>query len=300
MKAEIVYERRFSPKIGAAVAVLLRLPLAVEINGILDFELAMLGRSFPWRGGRALKKAVRGLLMRHAEVIVAVTEGIRQQLMRDYGLNPSKVHVVPNGVEANRFFPRDKLQAKSVIDAATGRLVCFVGNMVSWQGLDTLINAIPLLADDIHSVLVGGGPEVERLMSMADARGVLQRVRFEREVAHEMVPSYIAAADVCVAPKRAMSGGYSALKLYEYLACARPIVITAFPGGVEFVNEFHCGLAVSPDDPAALAAAIEVVLSDESFAIGAGRASEVIRRNYSWDVTAARVARLLEQSLLEN
>ena len=111
-----------------------------------------------------------------------------------------------------------------------------------------------------------------------------------------MVPTYIAASDVCVAPftaERNLWSGVSPLKVYEYLACGRPIVVSAVPGTTQLIQEYGCGIAVPPGDAHALAQAIERTLAEPSFRDAALRASAAIRDRCSWDRTAAAVSEVL-------
>src|SRR5439155_15606897 len=95
-----------------------------------------------------------------------------------------------------------------------------------------------------------------------------KKTQFVGAVSHDRVPEYIAAADACVAPftaERNQTLGVSALKMFEYLACGRPVVATSVPGVADLLAEFGCGISVRPDEPSELAGAIEKVVSDPSF-----------------------------------
>src|SRR5207249_178845 len=143
--------------------------------------------------------------------------------------------------------------------------------------------------EPLDLLLVGDGPDRERLRDRAKRLGILGRVRFIGEVRHELVPLYIAAADACVAPftsERNLKTGVSALKVVEYIACARPVVVTAVPGAKDLVETYNCGIVVPAEDTEALRLAIERVVCDPSSGVAALRASDGIRDLGSWDRTA--------------
>jgi glycosyltransferase involved in cell wall biosynthesis len=296
-RPEVIYERRFSPKIAAALSLLIRKPYVIEYNGIVDEEAAMQGRPLRNTAASRIRGAIRVRLLRRAAAVVTVTPGLRDIVARDYGVPASRISIVENGVDPTMFQPSDRIEARSVLDLQKGPLVCFVGNLVRWQGLDGLLVAMSEIPGDVRCVIVGDGVEKTHLVHQANALGIHDRVKFVGNVPHSLVPTYVAAADVCVAPfsyQRNARSGVSALKLYEYLACGRPVAVTAIPGARELVEASGCGIVVPPDNPTALGKAIVRIIEDPSFAEAAFRESAQVRKDRSWDRVASEVARVLE------
>ncbi len=293
---DVIYERRFSPKISAALSHLARIPYVVELNGIVDDEASMQGRPMHNTSGRRLKASVRVSLMRRAAAVVTVTEGLREFVVHEYGLSSTRVFTVENGVDPLLFRPMDRLGARAALRLPSSPTLCFVGNLVAWQGLGSLFEALRGAADSIRLLVVGEGPDRASLVDRARGLGILGRVEFRGVVPHNQVPQYIAAADACVAPftgARNLRSGVSPLKVYEYLACARPVIVTAIPGAHELIEAMGCGIVVPPDDSIALGRAIPRVLRDSSFAVKANRASDIVRRNHAWNGVAAAVSQVL-------
>lgn len=293
---EVIYERRFSPKIAAALSFLIHRPYVVEYNGIAVEEAAMQGRPLKRGPVPRVRAAIRVRLLRRADAVVTVTPGLRDIVAREYGVPIPKISVIENGVDPALFQPSDRSGARSGLGLQKGPLVCFVGNLVRWQGLEALVVALKGISADVQCVIVGGGGEKPHLLQQAKALGIDDRIKFVGNVPHDLVPAYIAAADVCVAPfsyQRNARSGVSALKLYEYLACGRPVVVTAIPGARELVEGTGCGIVVPPDDSTALGSAIVRVIENPSFERAAIRASEQVRRDRSWDRVAKDVARVL-------
>jgi glycosyltransferase involved in cell wall biosynthesis len=297
-RPEVIYERRFSPKLAAAVSLLRGLPFAVEVNGIPGEEAAMQGRAGPTGLGARLGHVSHARMLRRASWVVAVTPGLRTTLISSYGVHPEKALVIPNGVDPEMFRPDDREAARRTLSISDETIICFVGNLVRWQGLDSFLNAMALTPESLSAVVVGDGPERSRLQSLARRLGVDRRVHFKGEVPYPAVPRFLAAANVCVAPftaERNLRSGVSALKVLEYLASGRPIVVSAIPGARDLVEEFGCGVVVPPGDPAALANALLEVVSNTTFAESAARASQVVRERHSWDRTADTITRLLQK-----
>ena len=299
-KPNVIYERRFSPKISMTLSTLTGKPFAVEYNGIVDEEAAMQGRPLPKTTTRRLKTAVRIRMLRRAAAVVTVTHGLREIVIERYGVDPERVFVVENGVDPELFRPLDTAEARATLGLPPGPLACYVGNLVRWQGLDTLLEAMNELPSSYRLILVGDGPSRAHLVRQVEKLALDGRVHFAGIVPHDQVPLYIAAADVCAASfssERNVRSGVSALKVLEYLACARPIVVTAVPGAVELVETYRCGLVVPPEDPHAFGAALAQVRERPSFRAAALRASEFVRHERTWDRTAGKVIDIFERLL---
>ncbi len=151
------------------------------------------------------------------------------------------------------------------------RLAVAVGRLSPEKGLDVLIDALALDTDPpgqrLHVALVGDGPERNRL---AERVHRLHLDRCVHLVGHSTAPGdYLMAADLVVLPSR--SEGIANVAL-EAMALGRPLVATAVGGTPEVVPDGVAGLLVPPDNPAALAAAMLRVLSDNTLArrLGAG------------------------------
>ena len=296
-QSEVIYERRYSPKIGAAVSQSTKLPLVVEVNGLPDVEADILGtapkRS---RAGKAIRSVIRKTFYARASRVVAVTPGLALALEERYGLPPGKVVVVPNAADPDHFAPSPAEDAKRALGIPEDApVIGWVGSLVPWHGLTYLVEAAgTVLTADPRAVflLVGEGPERETLEKMAMDRGVDGSFRFIGRVDHSEVPKYIAAADVCVvlidAERYAVRYGFSPLKLYEYLACGRPVVATR-TAGFEVVEEVDCGELVNPRDAAQVAAAILSLLHDPEREEKGRRARAVALERFSWKATAGKL-----------
>ncbi|WP_175443071.1 glycosyltransferase family 4 protein [Halofilum ochraceum] len=145
------------------------------------------------------------------------------------------------------------------------RLVVAVGRLSPEKGLDVLIDALALNTDPpgqcLHVALIGDGPERTRLAERVRRLHLQHRVHL---VGHTTMPGdYLMAADLVVLPSR--SEGIANVAL-EAMALGRPLVATAVGGTPEVVPDGVAGVLVPPEDPAALAAAMLRVLSDNTLA----------------------------------
>jgi glycosyltransferase involved in cell wall biosynthesis len=203
------------------------------------------------------------------------------------------VAVVPNGADTRVFVPRDASQARAHLGLPQdGPVVSYVGKLVPRKGVDTLIEAMGLLAHRPAGapflLMAGIGelrPELER---RAAELGLEDRVRFVGKVAHDEVGWWMAAGDVFVLPS--LSEGLPTV-VCEAMNCGRPVVATAVDGTPEIVRDDQTGLLVPPGDAPALAGALARVLEDPALAARMGaEALRIGRDEYTWDANARRMS----------
>jgi glycosyltransferase involved in cell wall biosynthesis len=228
-------------------------------------------------GGRwaPLYRWIERLLAHSCDVIVAVSE--REASEGRAALGPSApVRLIPNGVDRDRFSP-DGVGADR--DPGAPLLVC-VGRLSHQKGQDVAIRALALLRDRVARLrLVGaesGGGERADLEALAESLGVSDRIEW-RGAVDDTAPEY-RAADVVVTPSR--WDGLS-LALLEAMASGAPIVASDVNGSESLGD---AGVIVPPDDPPALAHAIDELLRDPPARLSLGAAARA--RSGSFDLAS--------------
>ncbi len=292
-RPDVIYERRNSPKLSAMLSLLLRRPYFVEINGLADEEKHLLrqGESAADSLLQKVKRRLRGMLLGHARGIIAVTEGLKERLIAEHGIPAKQILVIRNGVDLSLFKMTPAQTARSALGLPQDRqYVVFVGNLVEWHGVHTLVTAMARVVQrnpNVTLLIVGDGPERSRLEIQVAKLQLEDRVVFAGWVKRESVPTWIAAADICTLTltiARNASIGSSALKLGEYLACGRAVVATNLPGAGPFVESHGVGLGFRGDDPIDLSARIFELLEDPKRRMDMGhRARELAERELSWE-----------------
>ena len=175
----------------------------------------------------------------------------------------------------------------------------YVGAHGTYSSLETVLDAAARLRDapDVRLVLVGNGDRKPALVTSARERG-LDNVAFVDPVPKREVPSWLARADACVLPYQdnPLFAGALPNKAFDYLGAGRPIVASAPAGELtRMVERAGCGVAVPPEDGAALAQAIRTLAADRD---GARRMGESGRRyalaHYDRAALAARFVATVE------
>ena len=202
-----------------------------------------------------------------------------------------RAHVIPNGVDVDHFAPRQPTrEQRRQLGFKTPRQTLFflavLDEYHEYKGLDVLFEAIRVLGERNHNppkLVVGGeGPLRERYEKTARELGINDSVSFIGFIPQDDLPVAYSLADAFVLPSISRSQEGFGLVLLEALACETPVVTTDVVGIADAVQESSFGEVVHPDQPHALADAIEHVLAG-SYDGQAGRQRCI--DDYSWEAS---------------
>ncbi len=237
-------------------------------------------------------------IIAEADRILAPTPAEAGQLVGLYRADPSRVRLVPPGVDASVFTPRPRVAAQERLHLAGLRLALYVGRLQPHKGPDVAIRTVaeavardPDATQHLQLAIVGGpsggdGGEVARLMELAMTLGVADRVMLFPPQPQERLADFYAAADVVLVPSRSESFGLVAL---EAGACGTPVVAAAVGGLRYVVDDGVTGTLVEGHDPTDHAAALLDVLRDPARQSALGAAAARHALHLTWDVTAREV-----------
>ncbi|EIV93308.1 glycosyltransferase family 4 protein [Frankia sp. QA3] len=234
---------------------------------------------------------------RAADVVVTVTEGFRDDIVRR-GIAAGKVHVVRNGVDLDRFHP--DTAAPAGLRARLGApgsetLVLYIGAHGISHGLTSVADAAAQLGDTrIRFAFVGEGADKHRLAEHVRGLGLANTLLHDG-VPRDQVPGVVAAADLCVVPLRdvPMFDAFIPSKMFELLAAGRPVV-GAVRGEAARILTAAGQVVVPPEDPGALAAAVAQLATDPQRRARMGRAGRAhVERHFDRDELARNYRRLL-------
>jgi glycosyltransferase involved in cell wall biosynthesis len=210
------------------------------------------------------------------------------QVEARYGLRPE---VIYNGIDVERFTPRPADPTLRQAWAPGGEpVLLWAGRMVRWKGAEYAIRALALLRSEPapRLVLVGDGDYRPVLEQLADDLGLRERVTFAGQVAAEQMPAVYASADLVLGTS--FVNETFSITSCEAMACGRPVIASAFGGYCEVVADGSTGRLVPPQEPAALATAIDGALGDPARRAAWGVAGRIrVERLFAWPVVAAHV-----------
>jgi glycosyltransferase involved in cell wall biosynthesis len=303
-KYDLVYATSPPLFVGAAgmvTALTRRIPFVFEVRDLWPESAVALGELSSRRAISAAEK-LEQMLYKRATRVVAVTEGIRDRLLKR-GIPAEKVALIPNGANTD-LFTYQPVAGRGLSEelGLSGKFIAlYAGIHGVAQGLETIVRAAHLLRDrkDVEFVFVGEGPRKAALMELSRSLA-LDNVRFLPEVPSEMMPSYLSAAGCAIVPLRdePLFRGALPSKMFEAWACSRPVVLSVAGEAADVVKEANGGIPTKPEDAEELARAVIYLQAhpDEAEAMGqSGRA--YVERHYSRREQAGKLEALLGEVL---
>jgi rhamnosyl/mannosyltransferase len=204
-----------------------------------------------------------------------------------------KCRVLPFGIDLNEFAATPaRRQAAAELRAryAPKPLLLFVGRLRHYKGLNVLIDA--MRAIDAHLLVIGSGLMEEEWRGQAHTLGLDDRISFLGDLSDADKLVAFHAADLFVLPSNNRAEAFG-IVLLEAMACGLPLISTELGTGTSFVNQHEqTGFVVPPNDPEAMAASINRLLSDDALRQTMGAAA--LQRAHSEFSQASMAARTLD------
>lgn len=292
---------------NAMVALALRAAFSIPvIYEVRSFHEATWTGESEWAESSELytkRMALETKCMRRADAVVTLSEGMRAEII-SRGVTPDRVWVVPNALDPIELTEGDGSEPEIVRRTLglEGKLIVGYVSNLSWrEGHDVLLRAIGLVRAEGYEVaclIVGDGPERERLEELARALGIDECVIFTGPVPHEEVAEYYDAIDVFVVPRRDDRAArlVTPLKPFEAMGRSRPMIVSDLPALREIVPDSAKGLVFEPENPADLAARIQELLRDSKARRLIGEAGrEWVVKHRNWDKNAEVYERLYNE-----
>ncbi len=295
---DILYERyALFHRAGAHVARTLGIPHLLEVNAPLAFEQ----ERFRDLRLKAEAQASEADILSGCDHIIAVSEAIGTHALT-VGADPARITVVPNGVDIERFQgPTNAVLVRDRYGLGERPVIGFVGSLKPWHGLDFLLDAfdgIRAAHPDAMIMVVGDGPERERLAARVARTRLHRDVVFTGRVAHHEVPDHLAAMHITVAPYMSHEGFYfSPLKVVEAMAAGRPVVAPRLGQLGELVADGATGLLYPPEDLGAFVRAVVTLLAHPQQRLAMGEAASASARELGGWTRAARQVIAIAQTL---
>lgn len=252
--------------------------------GLLEVNAPLIEEQMEYRdlvdGDSAERVAAR--VFRAAKELIAVSREIATYL-EQYETAPGRIHVVPNGVNPDRF----PAGLEPALPSSPGTFtVGFVGTLKPWHGMDILVRAFAGLYgrhDGVRLLIVGDGPERLKLLRDLMRHGLMEASHLTGQVAPTQIPGLLASMDVAVCPYPRQHFYFSPLKVYEFMAAGLPVVASRIGQLGELIEDGVTGLLCPPGDTASLIDALDRVRCEPELGRRLGEAARAVAiRDHTW------------------
>lgn len=286
---------------GLIVAWFKRRPLVMDVRDLWPTVGIALGEL---RGNTMIRMAewLELVLYRRAIAITCVTRSFIEYIA-DKGIDRKKLLFVPNGTMPDIFHPEPPEKSVRQVLGLEGQFVVgFCGNHGVAQGLPNVLEASLLLRDDhgMKFLFVGEGPYKQQLLDTRDREG-LDNLLFCPEVPISEISRYINACDLMLVPLRKdkIFDMFIPSKLFDYMACARPIVLTVNGEARSILQQAQGGVFVEPDNPQALARVLlDLRQRPQELQEMGQRGRKYVLEHFLRDTQAEKLQIILEKSAL--
>jgi glycosyltransferase involved in cell wall biosynthesis len=218
-----------------------------------------------------------------SEKVIAVSSELGEDIKKQYDIS-EKLVVIPNGVDTTKFKPMSSDVLKRNLNIIDEKLIVSVGRIDEQKGFQLLIQALPGILEkfDVKLVIVGTGPYLPSLKSIAEKRGQQDKVIFAGRVSDDDLPKYYNLADVFAFPTLRLEG--LPYVIPEAMACGRPVISSRIGGIPTAIKNGRDGILIEPGNLDELTKNILYLLGNEDAANAMGkRAREKVINELSLD-----------------
>lgn len=246
----------------------LGIPCVYEIRSFWEDAAVDLGRTQEGSPRYLATQRAETTLAQQADAVIGICGGIKSELVKR-GLKAPDVHVVPNGVETDRFVPTPRDEA--VLDKYGLRdktVVAYIGTFHAWEGVRYLVEALVKLMksgrDDLMGLIVGEGRTYADCQKIAADAGLADRIVHPGKVPHSEVKSIYSVVDILAYPRdrQRITELVTPLKPLEAMAMEKAVIASDVGGLTELVTDGQTGLIHRADDVDDLAAKIQQLADD--------------------------------------
>ena len=266
LRPDIVYLRRTSLIVPLVYAGMKRARFFFEVNDDPFVSRREEGNRVKFRLRSFLSEALDRINIRFADRCFVISDTVIKKIKRRMPAVPlEKMVVMPSGANTDLMRPMEKAKACHELGLiADSRYIGFAGTLLAHQGLQYLIEAAPGIIETVPAarfLIVGDGPMKHTLVEQAGRKKMDNVFIFTGAIDYDLLPLWINAMDICVAPYTGDAGLRSPVKIFDYLACGKPVVASDVTGITEIFRKAPQVFLVRPDSPDALAEAVTDILA---------------------------------------
>jgi len=233
---------------------------------------------------------IQKFVFHRADKIITPSHYLKKLLEQFYQVPDSKIEVVYNAVE---------LAEVKAVGKRYGRpMAITIGRLVSWKGVDELVSIVPAMVQkypDFRLVVVGEGPEYEKLTNLCRDTGVESEVIFTGRLSHEQTLALLKRSDVFILNSRYEGLPHTVIEAMVYKC---PVIASNLVGIREVIEDGRNGISIAPGNTAQLLEKLVFILENESKRKEMiAEAYETIKGKFTWERTLGQLERVLSLAL---
>ena len=280
-------------------------PFIHTIHGVLADEYEQAKKNgYPSIRGRAANyfmqrlSKLEGETAKNATIIVTISNYSLEKIQKYYDIEQSKVRIVPNGVDLEKFKPMDNKAVRQQFGLGNEPCVLFVGSLIPRKGLPFLVEAAKKVVKDradTKFLIVGDGPLKRQMSNSLETANLSGNFKFLGNLNDDLIPKVYNCADLFVLPSIQEGQG---IVLLEAQASGKPLVAFDVGGVNEAVQNQETGLLVEGGNIEALADALLKLLTDKTLMEKMGsNGRKFVSENYTWDICAQKMLKVYHEAL---
>lgn len=234
-------------------------------------------------------RQIHARTLRLADHVIAVSRELKHKLVDAYGIEASRITVVPNGVDVNKIpaISRETAREKLGLQEVEGVICVCIARLSEEKALNVMLDAFSLCGEAHKLFILGDGPLKHSLKQQAADRKIAHRVFFAGPVQHKDVFLWLSAADFfCLSSKREGCP----VVVHEALACGIPVISTSVGGVPDIVEDARYGCLCPIGSAEEFACALKQATSiqwDQAIIAEHGR-------QFTWENTARAMVKIFE------
>lgn len=281
----------------------LGIPSVYEVRGL--WEVTRGSREPQWWGGPqfSFMAQMEAEACIEATAVITITEALKTEMI-SRGVPEEKIVVVPNGVDTERFVPMERDEELAYdLGVSEKTVIGYVGSILDYEGIDMLIEATEILAeqrDDFHVLIVGDGAKLEELQNYVIENGFQSHITFTGRVPHEDVERYYSIIDITPLPRHPLPvcEMVSPLKPFEAMAMGKTILGSDVDAIAEIIKPGINGFLHEKGNVLSLVKELNNLLDNPSLVKSVGKSSRRwVVENRNWYNLGEKISELYNSIL---
>ena len=271
-------------------------PFILELHGLSEESSA--GVLGPVKASY-IERVDRNLLS-YCDHAITLTQSLKEWIANYHNIPQSKITVIPNGADLDRFSPKNehRLKAEKLKETlgTSGKVVMYAGIMDRINGIAGLAEVIPHIIrqrPELYFVFLGHGPEENKLAALSKEHP--RNVKLLSTVPYEEMPTYYQMCDVFVIPRPSTTSAetLTPLKLFEAMAMEKPVLGSNVGGIAEIIKHGQNGYLFQKGNLDSFKGTLIEILDTDNTQVGKN-ARKTVAGNYTWDKSAKILQKVYE------